>query len=67
MSGIGANNGSGSGVSAANDVSSLVPGLPDTGAAPDAVVSRFRAVLLGGVGLYVLTAIGVGLALAPRR
>jgi hypothetical protein len=37
------------------------------GAGPDALVSRFRAVLLVGVGFYALTAIGVGLALVPRR
>jgi plastocyanin len=57
--------GSGSGVSGANAGGSPVQGLPNTGAGPD--VGRFWAVLLVGVGLYILTAIGAGLALAPRR
>jgi hypothetical protein len=45
----------------------VVPGLPATGAGPDALVDRFRVILMVGVGLYVLAAAGTGLALAPRR
>jgi plastocyanin len=59
--------GNGSGVSGANSGNSVVPGLPATGAGPDALVDRFRVILMVGVGLYVLAAVGTGLALAPRR
>ncbi len=54
----------GSGVSGANSAGS---GLPNTGTDPRTAVSRFRDVLLVGVALYVVTAIGAGLALSPRR
>jgi plastocyanin len=54
----------GSGVSGANSAGSA---LPNTGTEPQAAVSGFRDVLLVGVALYVVTAIGAGLALSPRR
>ena len=57
----------GSGVNGATASHSPVPALPNTGAGGAALVSRFRDVLLVGGVIYLLTALGAGLALAPRR
>lgn len=57
----------GSGVSGAAAGGSSVPALPNTGTDPQSVVSRFRGVLLVGGALYLLTAVGAGLALSPGR
>ncbi len=66
--GDGAQAGSGSGVSGATvGGSSAPPSLPNTGADPQSAVSRFRGVLLVGGALYLLMAVGAGLALSPRR
>jgi plastocyanin len=62
-----AGTGTGSGVSAATDGSNMIPGLPDTGSGPNDLVGRFGSILFLGIGVYILAAVGVGLALAPRR